>query len=613
MSQQNCVPIGAPRGESATETNSKIVGASRLVLQHFVQYPQSMLLPLCVTLLLGTFQCARAMSISLDSAIFIRYARQLGGEPAPPKSAELRLVRGHLASFVVSNLRASISGFDAIEFEHQHPGYPLALLVVQRVLGPLLSDDPALQWIRSGQLASLLGGCMLTVGSYFLGRRLLSETAGLAGAVVLATAVPFVQTYCDVLSDIPGLACLVISTLFAARLLEGGNWSDALCCGVFAGVGYLIRPEEVQVAMLATLVLLVRFACGTPDTRSHTLINMVSILAPILALCAPYVLIKGSILTKKAHIYGGNAYTPVPIAPSEAEQFEQKESPTLILGDLGLPGSAESRAGVMRGLGEFFFGWSRDLGHFLFVPVLVGLASSLGILRKRPSHRLVWGVFLINAVSLPLILFRESGYLDRRHVMPTVILTIPWCWPGLIVLGNWTRWLLLQLTTWFRRHALLRMVPWAHGAVAPRRFAIGTLALCVMANCALGAMRPLNAQRFGVRRAGDWLRHHVAADCGIIDPENLAGTYAGLDARNYWDRFPRFTIGHLSSILHRGPHVSYLVLSDRYLRNFADTAEIPDRIGDNRTMKMVRFPSSTDPADSDGVCIYKLVREQGAN
>jgi hypothetical protein len=61
-----------------------------------------------------------------------------------------------------------------------------------------------------------------------------------------------------VLSEMPFSACLLLGVWFSIRLVDLGNWWDAMMMGIFAGLGAMFRPQILMAVALIGLFWLVR-------------------------------------------------------------------------------------------------------------------------------------------------------------------------------------------------------------------------------------------------------------------------------------------------------------------------------------------------------------------
>ena len=254
-------------------------------------------LPLLLGLTLGltAHLYAQTAAVTEDSVIFLQYARQLHGE-VPDVDHMRTWPRGAMATAVIAELCRVVPPLQVIVRGEQHPGYPLLVLGVQQTVGPWLSAHPVWMWVRSGQVASMLAGLLLTAALYRLGRHLLGPSAAFAGCILLLLTPLFLQIRADVLSDDTALALLVLSGYFACQLVEGGGICEGIACGTCGGLAYLVRPEAVQLAVVAAAMLALRMVRAR---GRDTVVPFVAVVVPLLLFSTPYMFLRGSVMTKQ--------------------------------------------------------------------------------------------------------------------------------------------------------------------------------------------------------------------------------------------------------------------------------------------------------------------------
>lgn len=543
-------------------------------------------LPVLLVLTLGLtlYVYAHTDAVTEDSVIFVQYARQLRGEVSgvdhltPP-------TRGAWVAAILADLAPWIPGFDVIIRGEQHPGYPLAILATRETVGPWLSTHPVWMWIRAGQCVSVLAALLLTAGLYWLGRHLLGARAALVGCLLLLLTPRFLQIRADVLSDGPGLAFMILSGCFACRLLEGGRIRDALACGVCGAIAYLFRPESMQLAVAAAGMLALRLA-RVPAARRETALQLSALVLPLVLVCAPYMFVRGSVLTKEAR-----AFTMVdPTLENDAER------PPGMLAALLLRCVPEPVVQVARGVRRFVGRWVECAGGLTLLAIGIGLYARRRDLATRPAHQLIWAAIACNLIILPGALYFRKGYLDWRHLLPVAALTVFWAWPGVQAARAWLveRW--QQRVPSVRTRALLAAA------------LVGLLLATAVQTDLLGFLqRPLHHERYGQLRAGDWLRKHTKLGRNIADPECLPSFYAGRDVERCWDRnHPPLTEETLERILKNAFPADFLVVSNRYLRNHCCPDGLPETTPSFALHRVKQFRASLKAGDPTRVLIYRV-------
>lgn len=551
------------------------------------------------TALVGGWTIPRTGTLTHDSVIFIRMARQLVGDDNASSVELTRAKRSAPVRAALDWLDARLPAIRAIEAEHQHPGYAMTVALVERLGGRWLGADSSARWGAAAQIASLLAAVALVLGVCRFGTLLFGEMAGWAAAMMVALAPPMIRTYCDALSDPAALALLVWSTIALFPAINDRSTRAALGCGLCAGVGYLVRPEAAQVAALG-FVYLVGKGVMTPRDRWIWLRQAVFLAFAFAALAAPYIALKGSLLTKKAHLLDPAAW---PTAPASSALSDANAAPRA---DAPPPSTPSWSQKIVHRIAPYvsayliyLAAWARDVGIVFLLPVFVGGLARLSILRDRPVASIAVCAAWINAAILPLVLSVASQYLDNRHAMASAILTAPWVWPGLLVIAGGAAAILVR--------NLDRRESWARG-LATTMLLAGFAAMLYV-----GVRHPLNYQRAGHRAAGAWLHDRIAPGEELIDPGLLAGFYANADERNVWTRDPSFDGKRLDALLAAKPRVAYLVFNDYFLKGMGIRGGLEGIRGDRRVVAVAEFPVSLDPSDGERLQVYRVEGGGGQN
>ena len=113
------------------------------------------------------------------------------------------------------------------------PGLPMLMAVAKRLAGHC-----AIFWVVP------LSAALLTVATFGIGRRLVSDAVGLVGALLIATSPIVLIMLVNPMSDIPAAAFWALATYLILRQ----GVPAAFFAGLSAGVAVLIRPNLVTVA-----------------------------------------------------------------------------------------------------------------------------------------------------------------------------------------------------------------------------------------------------------------------------------------------------------------------------------------------------------------------------
>jgi 4-amino-4-deoxy-L-arabinose transferase-like glycosyltransferase len=130
------------------------------------------------------------------------------------------------------------------------PGLPLFVAGIYKLTGGVHE--------RAARLVLALLGTLSVLFTYLIGRRLSGPLAGLIGAGAIA-AYPALLEYQGMLMGEPLAATLlagaVLATLWAA---DAAPWPRSLVPGALFGALALVRPEYIGVALLVSLIVLLR-------------------------------------------------------------------------------------------------------------------------------------------------------------------------------------------------------------------------------------------------------------------------------------------------------------------------------------------------------------------
>lgn len=569
---------------------------------------------------------SHADSLTYDSVIFIRYARELSeskwwvADDRPAESVQ-RWLSQHSPLIQV------------VERNSQHPGFAAMIAGVNSVVSRVYSDDSVMAWTRSAQIVSLLGLAVCILAVYRLGCDLLNPAAGLMGAALVGFSPPIIRIGADALSDAPAAAFMLLSAIFYSRSLRAHRSRDMLLGSFFAGLGYLIRPEAIQLALGAG-VLLVALLIG--ELRRFSIrpaISFVALVLPLALLVIPYTMIKGSALTKKSFLFSKPAAAAVDTASSRRSEpisstpmvpavmaspavghqiieTSQKSTPMVDR----IPTSSRvipSRKTTNRnslpellsayGTGLVIFSklWASLAGYVFVLPLLLAPLSGSMRLFARPDHLLIGGAGIANFFGLPFVLFALCGYLDIRHVMPGFCLTSIWAWSGCLFLCHFLR---NGLST-CRQRLSGRPITWPCTA----EFAsICCIVPLIVTLGVAGAQQPLNRPIAGLKSMGDRLHRELARGSRVIDPSFVSSFYAGLEKENLWPWIGNFSVDGLQGTLDRFGKIEYVILSDRLIAESTGNRSIPLEFGHWRMREWLEMPLSNDPSSKEMVRIYRV-------
>jgi hypothetical protein len=398
---------------------------------------------------------------------------------------------------------------------HQHPGYPLTVLLVSIPVRAVADADarPADVMAFSAQLASNLAAVLLVIPMFYLGKLLFHRPAGFGAALLFQFWPVSAHLLSDGLSEPLFLLLTCTALVFAVQAVRSGSPWQFAWCGAFGGLAYLTRPEGLLV-VVATLVVLLGLQRSLHYRRSWGQVLLGGSCLTVAALLAssPY-------LAVTHHLTNKPSGTQIIFADQAALPLQaEAHSPTLLASLPAVTFSAEEGA-----LTRFTkAGWylpSQLVKCFHYVgwlPVLLGMWWYRRRAEQVPGLWVLMTLCVLMSVVLCLLAVR-AGYMSDRHLMLLVM-----CGTVTAAAALWEA--PARLWVWFRRQ------PWTDNPL-PHTAATMALAALLFAGTLASAMPKtldtLHANRAGHHAAGLWLAAH-AADHDIINDEHCwAHYYAG--------------------------------------------------------------------------------------
>jgi len=118
-----------------------------------------------------------------------------------------------------------------------------------------------------------IGGCLLVLSTYLLGRRLGSRDVGLLAALLVAASPPFLLFHLVLMSDVPVAGALTL----ACWCILGSSVRSAIGAAALLAIAILIRPNLVVVLPALALLLLIRIRREGDARRRHVLRALVAL------------------------------------------------------------------------------------------------------------------------------------------------------------------------------------------------------------------------------------------------------------------------------------------------------------------------------------------------
>ena len=318
----------------------------------------------------------------------------------------------------------------------------------------------------------------------------------------------------------------------------------ARAAGLATGVAYLIRPEGLEVLLVALPIIAwraMRGAWNWPQAAQGS----IAMAAAAMLVAAPYPLLAGKITSKQVPFAKDNAaptyiaqqaevpkpapptekpagqveppvtQTPPKAPPPPALQPEQAvasapvAAPPVMSAPAASPPAIEHRYTARlvfklagKALAELIVALCQGF-KFVFLPLY--LVGQWAMIRRQPDWTRIgflWGLALLHMTIL-LGVFIMSGYIANRHVLPLVGLAMPFTALGMVYAAD----------------ALGPLV-----RLRPRTLVFATLLAClavVLPYC----VRPYNREFLPVIAATEWIQEHAPTDAGVVCNSPYVGYY----------------------------------------------------------------------------------------
>ncbi len=474
----------------------------------------------------------------------------------------------------------------------QHPLYPVAIALLHPAVERLAGVGPD-SWRIAAQAVAVSLALLTLVPLAGLTRRLFGSPVD-AWALLLWVALPFPMAVGhDTLSDAPALFCLAMALWCGQRAWQESSRFAALACGVFGGLGFLVRPEAAVVPLIVAAVAfgdrslswwsernrpqIPADPARTPALRGlfpGQFVWAVALLAPLLITVAGYSTVKGTISTKL--VWRGWSE---PIAAAGAKPVGHALPTGLDASTWDFSPKEEDDLGLIRSnrqaIVELGRNWAAGLGWVL-VPLGV-----LGWVRARPQSRtLLLTAFLAFEALMLVAHGRRVGYLSARHALPLVFGTVPW-------VAAYVQTMALRIVAWRTARSALG-----------NRLAWGLVGLILLVGVFVQLRLPAShASRAGHRDAGRWIARVAEPGEAILDTRGWASFVSNCRAYDYW---------HVRQAL-TDARLGYVVVGADELEATSPRAETLRAILDYSSSLAATFPAPAGIPGHD-VLVYRFRR-----
>jgi len=430
---------------------------------------------LTLAFFVGLYIIYTTVVISKDGVIFIKYAKQFDTDP----------------------VRTMVN-------EYQHPGYPWLILQAHKMTGFLHKDTSILSWIYCGQGVALVFRLLALAILYFVGKKLFGFRMCFWWILILVLLPKPAGYGSDVLSDWPHLCFLVAGLLLLFNGSVSNRWWMFGFVGLAGGIGYLIRPECLQLVALGSLWLGLQFFWSKRTISKGKVISaLVLLLVSFIAIAGPYMKLKGSILPKKNFDLFAKS-----LQQSEFYTQSNQGISESVLAFQFMPTS------VIKAFCKLFSNVGETLLWFFVPALLIGMYKWFN-LRKwhEPEAFFVIGLIALN-VPLVILLYCKYGYISDRHTLPLLILPVLYVPLGLQELANWLE---------ERFPKKVKCFPESNHDV---NFWFLVLFLVGISLCVPKLFRPIRINRQGYRAAATWLKANTDVAAIVAVPDKRISFYA---------------------------------------------------------------------------------------
>lgn len=483
---------------------------------HQVASYRGMILAVAVAAALQVAVVARSPSVTADAIIFASVSKDLAQAP-------VETLRRH----------------------DQHPGFPALLLASTRAVQALGYRHEPESWMVGGQIVSFVCGLLSVCVLWFFARDLFGPNVANVAAFVFAILPVPRSSASDALSDTPHLLFYLLAARLASSGIVTGRLLPLAGAGLASGIAYWIRPEGLEVVLVA-LVWLVWHGFRADWGFRRIGLASAALVGTALIVAAPYYVLAGKVTSKQ-----------LPFAKAQAASLMAKLAPpkpaaenTVDNAATALPAAAPSAAPVepkqrsaaalaLRPVGKAtvaFLNSACQGFKWVFIPLY--LLGHVELIRRNPPWLRLGFIWMLGTVHVLILLAVHvlSGYIAHRHLLPLIALAMPCTALGVMYVGE---------------------------QVARRlgtRPALATLATLGLASAIVVpyTLRPFSREFVSVIEATRWVQAHAEAGSGIVTNSPYVGCYGTLPVAVLG--YPAQTVDEAVATADTRAHFDFVVL-----------------------------------------------------
>ena len=456
------------------------------------------------SLLLHAWMIGNCAMTARDSIGFARLAVNLihPADGKPPADALGAIVGG---AQIHDGLDRTLP--EVLKRAQQPPGYPLTIFAAYSIVkridptpgGAILHD----RILLSAQIACAGAMILAVFPMYWLGRMLLDKNRAFAAVLVFQFLPVVARDTSDGLSE--GLFFFGLSSTLALGVagLRKQSVGRFLCCGLAAGMTYLVRPEGLAVAV-AALGVLAWLALAKLRPRANMLACAAALVAGTGIAAAPYMLLIGGITNK-------------PSGKQATEEFSNPRFRSVGMRENGGPLFAEWRRDgddataatkVFDAAGAILREYLQASHWAVGILGAVGIALMFRRFRDRPEWLLLAGASAIHLAVLARVAYVQ-GYASERHLLSPAFAATYFAMAAIPTLFEWLG----------RRPVI--------GGFYRRPAALWVWVAILVAICIPSLLKPMHANRIGFREGGLFLAQRFEAERRTALEERLKVDPAG--------------------------------------------------------------------------------------
>lgn len=374
------------------------------------------------------------------------------------------------------------SPIEAIKSAYQHPGYPFLIMALHKIVSVGNDVSSLSQWIYCAQATALISRLMSVVLLYFAGQKIVGARFSFWAVLILIVLPEPAKLGSDALSDWPHLLFLSCGFLLLILGAANRNWWLFGFTGLATGIGYLIRPECVQIMIFATLWLgLQMFWPQRSMSRGKVVFAFMLLVVGFFAAAGPYMKFKGAVFPKKQLVQ----------SISEQEYSGICEQGIRARSN-GIYTCSFAPSDIAGAAGKLVERVSETLMWFFVPALLIGMYKYFKKRDWRELECFFVIVLIILNIAVMISLYCKFGYMSRRHTLPLVVFTIFYIPVGLDALARW-------LDKKFSKEAKLD-------------FWFSILLIVGISICSPKLLRPMRIEKQSYREASRWLAENTGKD-----------------------------------------------------------------------------------------------------